>query len=125
MARLRVEGSDLLVSLSLLERIGALHADLRVPLASVADVAASDCPWGLLRGIRAPGTGLPGVIALGTWRYRGGRDFAALYRRLPAVVVTIAGGPFTRLLISSPDAEAVATRLRAATRRRRRRRGAA
>ena len=36
-------------------------------------------PFRELSGLRAPGTGLPGVIALGTWRGRGQKDFAALF----------------------------------------------
>ena len=45
---------------------------------------------GELRGLRAPGTGIPGVIALGTWRSKGAKDFAAVYRGGPAVVVELA-----------------------------------
>lgn len=126
MARLSVDGGDLVLSLSLLERLGALHRGIRVPLPQVTEVAVTDRPWPLLRGLRAPGTGVPYLIALGTWRYRGGRDFVAVYRRLPAVVVTLAQGPFTRLLVSSPDAAGVAAAVRAARGRRgRRRRGRA
>ena len=62
--------------------------------------------------MRAPGTGLPGVLALGTWRGNGGKDFAALYRGGPAVVVELEGAPFRRLLVSAHDAPAVAELLR-------------
>ena len=64
------------------------------------------------RGLRAPGAGWPRVIALGTWRYSGGKDFAALYRGKPAVIVGLRDAGFRRLLISADDAEAVAARLR-------------
>jgi hypothetical protein len=77
-------------------------------------VEVSADPWRALRGLRAPGTGLPGVIALGTWRRRGRKDFVALRGRGPGVVVHLRDGPFGRLLVSAGDAEAVAAAIRAA-----------
>ncbi len=84
MARLMREDRDLVLRLSPIEKLGGLHGDIRVPLEAVQDVSVRRQPFGELRGIRAPGTGLPRRIALGTWRYRGGKDFAALYRGSPA-----------------------------------------
>ena len=40
------------------------------------------------------------------------KDFAALYRGKPAVIVGLRDAGFRRLLISADDAEAVAARLR-------------
>ena len=74
MATLTVDGNHLVVLLSALEKIGALRGNISVPLSSVRAVRVSDTPWSELRGIRAPGTGLPRVISLGTrrgaWRPR-------------------------------------------------------
>jgi hypothetical protein len=75
----------------------------------------STTPFRDLRGIRAPGTGLPGVIALGTWRYRGGKDFAALYRGGPALVIELDGAEYRRLLVSAHDAVALREELVADT----------
>ena len=41
--------------------------------------------------MRAPGTGWPGVIAVGTRRGSFGKDFAAVHGKGPAVVVELAG----------------------------------
>ena len=54
------------------------------------------------------------MIALGTWRHRGGKDFAALYRGKPAVIVRLRDAEFRRLLIAADDADAVAARIREA-----------
>jgi hypothetical protein len=63
--------------------------------------------------MRAPGTGLPGVIALGTRRYKGGRDFVAVYgRSREAVVVEFKAGPYGRFVVTDPDAEQSAITLR-------------
>jgi len=109
MARIGVEGDRVFVRLSGLERLGALvGGDISVPLGSVRAVSVAPDPWRALRGIRAPGTGWPGLIALGHRRGGGIHDFAAVYRRTPAVVVDLAGERFDRLVVSSADAEGVA-----------------
>lgn len=102
MAHLGVDGRDLLVRLSVPEKLGALHNSVRVPRATVTAVAPTESAWQELRGLRVPGTGLPGVVALGTWRYRGGKDFVAVYRGT-GVIVTLSGGEWTRLVVSTPD----------------------
>jgi hypothetical protein len=112
LARLILDGDGLAVRLGPWEKLGALHGDVRVPRAAVRGVSASDRPWRTLRGLRIPGTGCPGLIMLGTTRGRGFKDFNAVYRRRPVVVVDLEGGPFTRLVVTVPDATEVAARLR-------------
>lgn len=110
MARLAIDGEDLVISLSPLERLGALMlAEPRVPLSQVRFVRVSHKPFRELRGIRSPGTGVPGMIALGTRRHRGGRDFVAIFGKRPAVVVEL--GPCGRFVVSMPDAEKLAAQL--------------
>jgi hypothetical protein len=100
MARLAVEGGDLVVRLNPLEKLGALHGSVRVSLSNVTAVQPSNAVWRELCGLRMPGTGFPGVIALGTWRYRGGKDFVAVYRNA-GLVITLADSEWTRLVVSS------------------------
>jgi hypothetical protein len=111
-ALLRREGPELVVVLNDLEKAGALRGDVRVAASSVRNVRVTDAPFAELQGMRAPGAGLPGVLALGTWRGNGYKDFAALYRGGPAVVVELEGAPWRRLLVSAHDAPAVVERLR-------------
>lgn len=108
MADLRLEGADLVVHLKPLEKLGALRGDLRVPLSAVRAVRVSEDPWSELRGIRAPGTGFPGVISLCTRRGAGIHDFAAVYRHTNAVVIEMSGAEFDRVVISQDDADAKA-----------------
>src|SRR5262250_2988315 len=104
MARLIVGGDVLRVHLSVLGRIGAVVSDdVVVPLSAVRSARWTEKPWSELRGVRAPGTGLRNVIALGTWRHSLGRDFVAVYGKRPAVVVELAGERFARLVISTRD----------------------
>jgi hypothetical protein len=117
MATLTRDGDDLVLRLSRWERLGALRGDVRVPSTAVERVQVVADPWrGVIRGLRAPGAGLPGVIALGTWRYRGGKDFVAVRGRgRPAVVVHLRDAPYRRLVVSAGDAERLAASIRPQT----------
>ncbi len=55
-----------------------------------------------VRGLRAPGTGVPGRVALGTWRRWHGKDFVAAYRHDPGVVIDLVDQPYDRVVISGP-----------------------
>jgi len=112
MAELEITAGSLAVRLSGLEKLGGMHSDIEVPLRLVRDVEVVTDPWTALRGIRAPGTGIPGVIALGTRLGSGTTDFTAVYHHTPAVVVQMSGGEFDRLVISSDHAEADAAMIR-------------
>ncbi|MDT3446648.1 MULTISPECIES: hypothetical protein [unclassified Pseudofrankia] len=115
MAKVEVAGGRVEVVLSQKERLAALRGDVSAALGEIADVRVSPHPFGELRGIRAPGTGVPAVIAIGTWRHRGGKDFVAIYRGRPAVVVVLApGSEFERLIIGVEDPDETVARILAA-----------
>jgi hypothetical protein len=106
MATLETDGDALVVRLSAFERLAALRGDVRVPLSAITSVEIEPDPWSALRGIRAPGTGWPGVIAYGVWRFSGGRDFVLVRSRRPAVRIDLDGAStFARLLITIDDPE--------------------
>jgi hypothetical protein len=114
-AKLELIGGRVEVVLSQKERLAALRGDVSAALDEIADVRVSPHPFSELRGIRAPGTGMPGVIALGTWRHRGGKDFVAIYRGRPAVVVSLApGGEFERFIVGVEDPDTTVAVIRAA-----------
>ena len=114
MATLEVHGDDLVVSLTAWERAAAMRREIRVPLGSVRSICADPDPWSALRGIRAPGTGIPGMIAYGVRRLTGSApDFAAVHGRGPAVRVDLApGAPFSRLLVTVDDARSTVEAVR-------------
>lgn len=94
------------VVLSPTEQLGALRGELSVPLDRIRAVTVAPDPFDAVHGIRAPGTGLPGVIALGTWRSRRhGRSFVAAYRGRPALVLELEGERLDRIVVSTDDAE--------------------
>ncbi len=114
MATVDIDGGDVVVRLSSLEKLGSLHGDVRIPLSAVTSVRVSVKPWSELRGMRFPGTGFPGVIALCTRRGRGIHDFSAVYGRRPAVVIDAQGADFGRVTVTCDDPQTVADRITAA-----------
>lgn len=82
--------------MSTLEEIGALHKSLSAPESSIESVTYSDDPWREKRisGIRAPGTGFPYLIMLGTLRTFRSKSMCAIYKRDMATIVTFKDGPY-------------------------------
>jgi hypothetical protein len=100
-----------LVRLSPPEKFGGLHGDVRIPLSAVRSVTVDAGPWSALRGIRAPDGG-SGVIMLGTRRYPGGEDLAALYGSRPVVLVDLDDtADFGRPLATVRDPQATAAQI--------------
>jgi hypothetical protein len=116
LAEISAQSDELLVSLSREERLMAFHGDLRIPLASVRRVSVEPDPWEALRGIRAPGTGIPGVVAYGVRRMTGERpDFVAVRGKEPAVRVWLdQPSPFAQVLVTVSDAENSVKQIQAA-----------
>jgi hypothetical protein len=102
MAKVKVMGDEVILELSFWERVGALHSSPRVSLNAVTKVEFIDNLWSnkVLRGVRAPGTGIPFKVLLGTMRGRSYRDFTALKGRGPGVLITLSEGPFERWIFT-------------------------
>jgi hypothetical protein len=111
-ATFEIESGELCVRLSWFEKMEAAHGDVRVPLASVAAVRTVVTAWPELRGIRAPGTGIPNVVAVGTRRGQFGKDFAVVHGKGPAVVVELDGVKYERLIVTVEDADGTAATIR-------------
>jgi hypothetical protein len=102
MAKVRVIDEELILELSFWERVGALHSSPRVSLNAVTKVEFIDNLWSnkVLRGVRAPGTGIPYKVLLGTMRGRSYRDFTALKGRGAGVEICLNEGPFERWIFT-------------------------
>ncbi|MCC5477877.1 hypothetical protein ACFV2N_20000 [Streptomyces sp. NPDC059680] len=115
MARILVDGDDVVVRLSWWQRAAARRGDVRVPLAAVCRVTVEAAWWRALRGDRQRGTWIPGGWSIGTRGHAGGTDFVALRPGRPAVVLELRpSAPFRLLAVSVPDddeARATAQRL--------------
>jgi len=103
MVRLLVDSDELEVQLSPLERTLALRKlSVRVDRAHIRKVQLTDDPFTWLRGVRAPGSHVPGRLAYGTWHSVFGSDFAAVRTGRPGVVIDLEGDPeFERIVVTT------------------------
>ena len=110
MAHLVVNGEKVRLELSLLEILGAFHKPPEVDLSEIESIEIEESPWvrEVLKGVRAPGTGIPFVVMLGTMRYLQGKDFVAIYRRKPAAVINLRSGKFKRWIFEIKDMDEIA-----------------
>jgi hypothetical protein len=83
-----------------------MHADVEVAAENLVGAEVVADVWEHLVGIRAPGTGLPGVIMLGTTRHDGVKDFCVVHRHGPGLVVELRDHEFARILMTLRTDEA-------------------
>lgn len=109
MAHVVIKDSRVQLRLSILEILGAFHLSPTVDIDQIESVEVIDNPWvrEVLKGVRAPGTGIPFVVMLGTMRYLKGKDFVAIYRRKPSAIVTLKSGEFKRWILQIADVQEI------------------
>lgn len=103
MAALQIDGDELVLRLGRWERLGGLRrGDLRVPRGRIIEARNVGNAYAEVRGVRAPGTGVPGKLLLGAWRARDLKQFVAVRGRGPGCVIDLAGERFDRWVVSEP-----------------------
>jgi hypothetical protein len=114
MADLRIDGNQLVLHLSAVEKLEGVHGDLRAPLSAVRGVEVLDDahgPVGVHAGIKI-GTRIPGVVEVGVVQGRDRRLFAAVHRDTPrGLRVRFEGTDFDEWIVGCADPEAVAAGL--------------
>ena len=105
MARATIVGSEVVLQLSGGEKFWGFHKNPRANLADIVKIERVENFWKYSgwRGVRAPGTGIPGVVGLGTWRKLGAKSFCAVYKKEPGYKITLMNGEFEAWLFSSPE----------------------
>ena len=117
MAQVRIEDKTVVIHLSRAEKFGALRGDLHFPRSAVRAARVVDKPFAEIQGFRSPGTWVPGIMALGTWRRPGGdRDFVAVYCGERGIVVEVdpKASRYRRVILSTKDPDGVRNLLAAA-----------
>lgn len=102
MASILLHTDRLEIKLTAAEKMLARRSDsLVIPRDSIRSVALTDDPWIWVRGVRAPGTAVPLTLAIGQWKFHGGKDFLVLKGSRPAVVIDLIDEEFRRVLVST------------------------
>ena len=107
MAHFERFGSYLILALSPREKFFGLHSAPQGKFAEIISVRKVEKMWSwkIMKGVRAPGTGFPRVIALGTWRYKRGKNFLAVYGKRPGYVITFKSGEFQQWIVTPENTE--------------------
>ena len=101
-----------------LVRLWALSSGIDVPVSAIVDVGVSE-RRGLVKGFRAPGTYLPGVMTAGTFRSRGEKDLWMVGRHQKVLVIELHDERYRHVIVQVEDPEAATEALRAAMNRER------
>ena len=101
-----------------LMRLWALSNGIDVPITKVVDVGISPRK-GLVKGMRMPGTYLPGVMTAGTFRSRGEKDLWMAGRAAKVLVIELHDERYRHVIVQVEDPDAAVEALRAAMRRER------
>jgi hypothetical protein len=112
MAELMRDGQDLVVKLNVMEKAEAMHGEVRVPWAAVQSMTVLEDAIHAVHGLKLPGSRLPGVFAMGTFKSNEGNVFAIVHHQTPrGVKVTLTGAAYDALIIGTEDPEAVVAAL--------------
>jgi len=105
MARALIVGSEVHLHLSGGEKFWGFHRSPRANLSDIVKIEAVNDFWKFTGwiGLRAPGTGIPRVVGLGTWRKFGSKTFCAVYRKEPGFKITLKNNEFAAWLFSAPE----------------------
>lgn len=107
MAHIERFGSYVVLALTKHEKFFALHSSPQAKFSEIISVrkVRQVWSWKVMRGMRAPGIGIPYLIAIGTWRYRRGKSFIAVYGKRPAYIVTFKVGKFKQWIFTPDNSE--------------------
>jgi hypothetical protein len=106
MARVTVENGELRVELAGLHKIWALRNTITVPLIHVRGATADNNIVGEYKGVRAPGTHIPGFLAAGTFHKDGAKIFWDVRDATRAVVIELRDESFARLVLEVENPKA-------------------
>ena len=107
MTEIELAGSTLIVHVKGIHKILAFKSQLEIPLSHVigAEIDPSTVQeWGnLFVGVRAPGTGLPGVIRAGTYHTGNGKVFWDVHDPHNAITIKLADETYSKLVVEVAD----------------------
>ncbi|WP_063831318.1 hypothetical protein [Streptomyces sp. NRRL F-2664] len=113
MARVSVEGAEVVVRLGLREGLAARRRQVRVPVAALRDVRVERSWWRVLRGRPGHGTWSPGRCS-GVRSRPAGEDFVAVKAESTVLCLELGdGAPFRRVAVSVADPERAERAVRA------------
>jgi hypothetical protein len=110
-AKLVINDDTVTVQMSLAEKAEALHRDLTVPRSAITGVRVVSDGISEVHGLKMPGSGIPGVIMVGTWISRDGNTFAVCHGSGRAIVIDLTGQNYDRIVMTADNPEELMSQL--------------
>ena len=115
MTEVEITGDALVVHVKGMDRLFSLKSRLEIPLPHVLGAEVDpDVAQGWRKGLRAPGTHLPGVITAGTFYQEGDRIFWDVHDPEKTIVIRLEDERYARLVIEVEDPPATAAAIEGA-----------
>ncbi len=100
-----IQDDNLVLSLKGLGKFLALKSELVIPLTNIKGVTADPSAFDMPKGLRAPGTAIPGIIYAGTFYHDGDRVFWDVHNPAKTIVIELANEEFNRLIVEVEDVD--------------------
>ena len=104
MATITVEGRNLKLSIPFFESLQALQVGFDIPLENITEIFVDNQYIKKGIGLRSPGTGIPGLIARGTFRKRGIKSLVLWKRGQEILVIKLTNHKFDQIVLGCVDA---------------------
>ena len=104
MTKVSIEDDKLVVEVQGLDKLWALRSNLTIPLAHIANCEYKpEIAEVWYHGIKAPGTGLPGVITAGTFYKDHNKVFWDVHDPVKTIVINLHDENFNKLVVEVED----------------------
>ena len=108
MVEVTIQGEQVVFEVIGLHKLWALKSGFEVPVRMIkAARRDNNVMKGLWKGLRFPGTHIPGVIVAGTYFREGKKSFWDVVRSEGAIVVEVEGGPYDEVIVEVAEPEVV------------------
>lgn len=99
------------IQLSMAEKAESLHRDLTVPRSSISGVRVVSSAEDEVHGFKLVGSGIPGVIMVGTFRSSERSTFALCHGNGRGIVIDLTGEHYDRVVLTIDNPEQAASEL--------------
>lgn len=99
MVKITVDGENLIILVKGISKVLALRSELTVPLKHVVIAKADPDAVYLPKGLKGPGTRVPGIIYAGTFHKDGEKVFWDVVESKNAIVIELKDDEFKKLVV--------------------------
>jgi hypothetical protein len=104
MVKSEIVGSNLILRIEGIDKILAFKSELTIPLKHITDIRMDEeIVQGRWRGIKLPGSNIPGILTAGTFYNEGKRVFWDIHHPQAAVVISLTHESYDELVIQVED----------------------